>query len=445
TSGTVQCSGSEVARSVYLRQVSNSQENKEHSARSNAFSLTPVAMNGLRSLRRYVATWDFRATRDDELTLTRGDILLVAEKFDDGWVRGIRMSDLEVGFFPKDFVAEDTSPIYTLKNIVPPPEGYIKDPKFAEYDSCKRSKIAMEICTSEESYYKKLDTLDKNLAGPLSRNGIITAEECSTIFRHIQVLLNLSHCLLVHLHSRMEGWDERITLIGDLFLDLGHHMKVFISYAVHHVIGAQLILKLNNQERFRSWLEAAKEECEWTLNSLLIEPIQRIPRYELLLKDLLKYTAVDHPDTPLLREALAFVQKIAQDCNESVKRGENELKLYSITRRFPNDEVNVIVSRGATTIKERVRPSVAGGIGRSFRRPRRNSTSNRSVDSTLTFRTFFEREHKRLFVKEGPLMKTAAKFTDPSERYLFLCSDVLLIAQVVVSVGPEYDSYHGSL
>ncbi|CAI8018886.1 Guanine exchange factor for Rac 30 [Geodia barretti] len=312
----------------------------------------------------------------------------------------------------------------TTDSLFPP-----ADPKFAEYDSCKRSKIAMEICTSEESYYKKLDTLDKNLAGPLSRNGIITAEECSTIFRHIQVLLNLSHCLLVHLHSRMEGWDERITLIGDLFLDLGHHMKVFISYAVHHVIGAQLILKLNNQERFRSWLEAAKEECEWTLNSLLIEPIQRIPRYELLLKDLLKYTAVDHPDTPLLREALAFVQKIAQDCNESVKRGENELKLYSITRRFPNDEVNVIVSRGATTIKERVRPSVAGGIGRSFRRPRRNSTSNRSVDSTLTFRTFFEREHKRLFVKEGPLMKTAAKFTDPSERYLFLCSDVLLIAQ----------------
>jgi hypothetical protein len=78
------------------------------------------------------------------------------------------------------------------------------------------------------------------------------------------------------------------------------------------ICSLQLILKLNNQERFRSWLQAAKEECEWTLNSLLIEPIQRIPRYELLLKDLLKYTAVDHPDTPLLREALAFVQKVNQ-------------------------------------------------------------------------------------------------------------------------------------
>ena len=27
---------------------------------------------------------------------TQGDILLVAEQFDDGWLRGIRLSDLEV-------------------------------------------------------------------------------------------------------------------------------------------------------------------------------------------------------------------------------------------------------------------------------------------------------------------------------------------------------------
>lgn len=74
-------------------------------------------------------------------TFQKGDILLVAEKFDDGWVRGMRLSDLEVsavfssqqahyhsgythlltllkfqvGFFPENFVAEDTSPIYPLK------------------------------------------------------------------------------------------------------------------------------------------------------------------------------------------------------------------------------------------------------------------------------------------------------------------------------------------
>lgn len=35
-----------------------------------------------------------------------------------------------------------------------------------------------------------------------------------------------------------------------------------------------------------------------------------------------------------------------------------------------------------------------------------------------------------MFVKEGSVMKTRPDFSDPSERYLFLCSDLLLIAQV---------------
>ena len=36
----------------------------------------------------------------------------------------------------------------------------------------------------------------------------------------------------------------------------------------------------------------------------------------------------------------------------------------------------------------------------------------------------------RLFVKEGTIYKAGQDFSDPIERYVFLCSDVLLIAQV---------------
>lgn len=69
---------------------------------------------------------------------TQGDILLVADEFDDGWMRGLRLDDLEVsivsncctplsfpsssqsltsqiGFFPTSFVANDMSPVYKLK------------------------------------------------------------------------------------------------------------------------------------------------------------------------------------------------------------------------------------------------------------------------------------------------------------------------------------------
>ena len=34
-----------------------------------------------------------------------------------------------------------------------------------------------------------------------------------------------------------------------------------------------------------------------------------------------------------------LIQKIATDCNENIRRAENDLRLYAISKRFPNDEV----------------------------------------------------------------------------------------------------------
>jgi hypothetical protein len=71
-------------------------------------------------------------------------VLLVAETYDDGWLRGIRLRDLEIGFFPKDYVTEDMSPIYKLSEIpVRSMDDYRNDPRFTENDSSRRSKIAL--------------------------------------------------------------------------------------------------------------------------------------------------------------------------------------------------------------------------------------------------------------------------------------------------------------
>ncbi len=37
--------------------------------------------------------------------------------------------------------------------------------------------------------------------------------------------------------------------------------------------------------------------------------------------------------------------QIATDCNENIRRSENEMKLFSITKRFPNDEVDIVAAR----------------------------------------------------------------------------------------------------
>jgi hypothetical protein len=43
------------------------------------------------------------------------------------------------------------------------------------------------------------------------------------------------------------------------------------------------------------------------VEACLIMPIQRIPRYKLLLEDMVRHTPQEHPDHNLLKQALAKV------------------------------------------------------------------------------------------------------------------------------------------
>ena len=54
-----------------------------------------------------------------------------------------------------------------------------------------------------------------------------------------------------------------------------------------------------------------------SLDDLLIKPVQRIPRYLLFIKDLLKHTSTSHPDHAPLQQALGELTGLAERVNES--------------------------------------------------------------------------------------------------------------------------------
>lgn len=60
---------------------------------------------------------------------------------------------------------------------------------------------------------------------------------------------------------------------------------------------------------------AREHKGKLALDSLLIMPVQRIPRYELLVKMILKHTSRDHPDHALLGEAQERVHELAMAIN----------------------------------------------------------------------------------------------------------------------------------
>ncbi|KAI5692260.1 hypothetical protein M8J76_003002, partial [Diaphorina citri] len=68
---------------------------------------------------------------------------------------------------------------------------------------------------------------------------------------------------------------------------------------------------------FAKFLEnmAREHKGKLALDSLLIMPVQRIPRYELLLQTLLKHTDENHVDFTLLRDAQKEIHELAVKIN----------------------------------------------------------------------------------------------------------------------------------
>ena len=67
---------------------------------------------------------------------------------------------------------------------------------------------------------------------------------------------------------------------------------------------------------------ARDSEGKLSLDDLLIKPVQRIPRYVLFIKDLLKHTSSSHPDHAPLQKALGEVTLLAETFNYSERERE---------------------------------------------------------------------------------------------------------------------------
>lgn len=129
------------------------------------------------------------------------------------------------------------------------------------------------------------------------------------------------------------------------------------------------IADMLKNSKFEAFLNQCKDNPEnkknLTLESYLIQPVQRTMRYELLLRELLKHTWPDHPDYDGLTKAIEKVHQMAELLNLRKREGENNRELVNIdnnligkpkdlemllpTRRFISKHI-VKTKSGPTTV-----------------------------------------------------------------------------------------------
>ncbi|EGC28800.1 hypothetical protein DICPUDRAFT_51654 [Dictyostelium purpureum] len=212
--------------------------------------------------------------------------------------------------------------------------AYLKRVRYAAY----RHNIVKELLATEKVYIENLEHLLSHYFNPMREESSklnIKMDHFGLLISNLEVIINYNKNLLDIIKPKVDNWSHSQT-IGDVFEQFTLYLKVYTQYVKEYSIFFETI---NNLRKNNSKFEAFIVEKEYsdnykTVGTYLILPIQRIPRYTLLLTDLVKNTWADHLDYTNLTLSLKKMQEVALYVNEKKREAENIAKVTEIQNNF---------------------------------------------------------------------------------------------------------------
>uniref|UniRef100_A0A2I3RBV4 ABR activator of RhoGEF and GTPase n=1 Tax=Pan troglodytes TaxID=9598 RepID=A0A2I3RBV4_PANTR len=197
-----------------------------------------------------------------------------------------------------------------------------------------RKLVLSGFLASEEIYINQLEALLLPMkplkATATTSQPVLTIQQIETIFYKIQDIYEIHKEFYDNLCPKVQQWDSQVTM-GHLFQKLASQLGVYKAFVDNYKVALETAEKCsqsNNQFQKISELVSGVLGCphpsfssSFSLSpptALLYKPIDRVTRSTLVLHDLLKHTPVDHPDYPLLQDALRISQNFLSSINEDI-------------------------------------------------------------------------------------------------------------------------------
>jgi hypothetical protein len=350
-----------------------------------------------------------------------------------------------MGNVDSDTVAAIDSPKVkeqSTEEVVPAVCPVVVDPEANAKQRRMRRKVLEELVVTEDSYVNDLRLMAKYYLIPLKK--MLSDDDLNSIFSNLPTLLHVNTEILAALQERVKvpnltiltpidgilsprlqpsqiqpqpqtqpqaqpqpqpqpqiqtqtqdptptvsnetNSEPEDCLVADVFLKNADYLKLYTTYTIGQTEALEAVQKLRQRyAAFKVFLEVTqkKPQCRnLDLKAFLIKPVQRICKYPLLLRELLKYTDESHPDHEGLVAALAKVQAVAEHVDKHNRHAQNINKMLEIQQSLL-------------------------GLKQRIMHPGRE------------------------FVKEGNVLKTSAKRRGRHGRQtrLFLFNDILIIAK----------------
>ncbi|XP_023023743.2 rho guanine nucleotide exchange factor 4 [Leptinotarsa decemlineata] len=223
----------------------------------------------------------------------------------------------------------------------------IKSRSEEESRNFKREKSILEIINSEIKYVHQLEIIMNFFMKPTKEQKLLRADDFQVLFGNIGTIYNVNKELLEELNVGVDN-------VARAFTKIGPFLKLYSVYAYEfkNILNIlQNARSLNPQ--FAKFVESqeSRPEVQNKLSALLITPIQRVPRYKLLLTQLHRLTKPTEKDYDNLTECLEKINDAADHINKIVEDQENMQRLLEL-QRFLRSGEPIIVKPGRTLIKE---------------------------------------------------------------------------------------------
>ncbi|KAG9334503.1 hypothetical protein JZ751_007586 [Albula glossodonta] len=232
----------------------------------------------------------------------------------------------------------------TTKRLIhrkPPPtleKGLVEEEEEEVKNDEKLHKIATELLETEKAYVSRLHLLDQVFFAELLKesraSGSFPEDVVKQIFSNISSIYQFhSFFLLPELQRRMEEWGQN-PRIGDVLQKVAPFLKMYGEYVKAFDRATELINTwMEKSPRFEELvldIQKRQESGSLTLQHHMLEPVQRIPRYEMLLKDYLRKLPEESLDREDAEKSLEIIFEAAKHSNEAIADMERLERLWEV-------------------------------------------------------------------------------------------------------------------
>ena len=201
----------------------------------------------------------------------------------------------------------------------------------------QRMSVLQEILNTERGYLTNLQTLIRAKYA-LNQTRSITEQENFSIFSNVEELYAIHQNIAKMLDTRFLQTNDNDcwkVSTGDIFLTLSASLTKYTNYVDNQANQNRAVSSCAQRKTFINALCKLPEFEQRDLvvvqfNSFLITPIQRMCKYPLLLRELIKFTDDSHKDKLILQEALNQIQNATKLVNEQKKEFESYVKMLEI-------------------------------------------------------------------------------------------------------------------